>query len=145
MKGDKSLLNESEVHGMKLFYGTRTNCSGCHSGFNFTNYSFVNNGLYTVFEDEGRMRLTKEESDRALFKVPTLRNVEVTGPYMHDGSMNTLEEVVEHYSSGVKMHPNKSKMLTPLSLSSDEQKQLVDFLKTLTDHQFLTNQNFKNN
>lgn len=70
--------------------------------FNFTNYAFENNGLYEVYADEGRYRLTGQEKDRALFKIPSLRNIELTAPYMHDGSFQTLEEVIDHYQTGKK-------------------------------------------
>lgn len=142
-QGINNLMNESELRGYQLFTSTKANCSSCHSGFNFTNYSFQNNGLYEVYADSGRMRLTKLESDRALFKVPTLRNIELSAPYMHNGSLNTLEEVVEHYNSGGKPHPNKSNLITPLNLTYQEKKDLVAFLKTLTDYHFINNKNFK--
>ncbi len=127
-------LSEEELRGMNLFYSSKTSCSSCHSGFNFTNYSFQNNGLYQQYADSGRMRITKKEADRALFKVPSLRNIELTAPYMHDGSLSTLEEVLEHYGSGINTHPNLSEvLLEPLTLTSDEQSAIIAFLKTLTD------------
>lgn len=142
-QGMEKSMNESELKGYKLFTSSRTNCGVCHSGFNFTDYSFKNNGLYEVYADSGRMRLTRLETDRALFKVPTLRNVELTKPYMHDGSMKTLEEVVEHYNSGGKNHPNKSSLIRPLMLTKQEKKDLIAFLKALTDYTFINNKNFK--
>jgi len=139
----KNVLTANEISGLNLFMGNKTNCSKCHSGFNFTNYAFENNGLYENYADSGRMRLTKIESDRSLFKVPTLRNIEYTAPYMHDGSFQTLEQVVEHYNSGGKSFYNKSGFIKPLFLSSQEKQDLVSFLKTLTDYQFLNNNKFK--
>ena len=121
----------------------KTNCSKCHSGFNFTNNTFQNNGLYETQADSGRMRLTKLESDRGLFKVPTLRNIEVTAPYMHDGSIQTLEQIIEHYNNGGQNVLNKSDLIKPMHLSIQEKQDLVSFLKSLTDHQFLNNINFK--
>lgn len=132
-------LSDAALRGMDLFYSEKTNCSKCHSGFNFTNYAFENNGLYEAYEDDGRYRLTGEESDMALFKVPSLRNVELTAPYMHDGSLNTLEEVIEHYQSGGKNHPHKSSFVQPLSLSESEKDGLLQFLKSLTDETFINN------
>jgi len=82
------VFTPSEERGMDLFFSERTNCSNCHSGFNFTNYAFENNGLYEAYEDEGRFRLTNEETDWALFKTPSLRNIALTAPYMHDGSVD---------------------------------------------------------
>lgn len=142
---DKNSLSEMEKAGMRLFFSDKTNCSSCHSGFNFTNYSFRNNGLYTEYSDKGRMRLTSKSSDLALFKVPSLRNVEVTGPYMHDGSISSLEEVVEHYNSGGKEHPQKSELIRPLNLNEKEKSELVAFLKALTDDDFLNDLRFKRN
>lgn len=136
-------LTEKEKKGMQLFFSKKTQCSQCHSGFNFTNYAFENNGLYDNYTDEGRRRLTGQEADFALFKVPTLRNVAVTAPYMHDGSLNTLREVVEHYNTGGKNNPQKSKMLKPLHLTPAEKDALVAFLQSLTDYEFIMNNTFK--
>lgn len=140
---DSSVLTPDARAGMRLFFGEKTKCSSCHGGFNFTNYSFQNNGLKEVYEDEGRFRLTNLESDKATFKVPSLRNVELTAPYMHNGSMESLEQVVEHYSKGGKMHPNQSSLVKPLNLSGHEKRQLVAFLKSLTDYRFLNDPQFK--
>jgi len=137
-----SSLSKAEIRGMNLFFSEQTNCSKCHSDFNFTNYAFENNGLYEVYADEGRYRLTGDESDRALFKVPSLRNVELTAPYMHDGSLNTLEAVVEHYQSGGHNHSHKSDLIQPLNLLESEKSDLVQFLKSLTDETFISNSLF---
>ena len=141
--GKEDKLNESERRGMDLFFSKKTSCSDCHGGSNFTNYEFKNNGLYNLYEDTGRFRLTKDSADLALFKIPSLRNIEVTAPYMHDGSIHTLEEVVEHYNMGGSLHPNKSKLIKPLHLNPIEKQDLVNFLKSLTDEKFLSNENFK--
>jgi cytochrome c peroxidase len=135
----KEELNDEELKGKELFFSERTGCTNCHSGFNFTNYSFENNGLYLHYVDSGRKRLTDMEADRAMFKVPTLRNVALTAPYMHDGSLKTLEAVVEHYSAGGKGHTNKSDHIQPLNLKEEEKNQLVAFLQTLTDEDFVSN------
>lgn len=140
---DKNKISASAINGKKLFMSNKTNCSQCHSGFNFTNYSFENNGLYVNYADSGRMRLTQLESDRARFKVPTLRNVELTAPYMHNGSIKTLNEVVSHYNKGGQNHKNKSTLIKPLGLIQEEQNDIVAFLKTLTDYTFINNKNFK--
>lgn len=136
-------LTEEEQKGMNLFFSDRTNCSDCHSGFNFTNYQFENNGLYETYNDPGRKRLTGLDSDLAKFKVPSLRNIEVTAPYMYDGSLPDLEAVINHYNSGGKQHPNKSEKIKALQLSQDEKKQIIAFLKTLTDVSFLNQTIFK--
>jgi len=140
----KTKFTNQEKKGMKLFYSHELNCSSCHNGFNFTNYGFKNNGLYSDYEDIGRMRFSKDSSDIALFKTPSLRNIEVTGPYMHDGSIATLKQVIAHYNSGGKNHKNKSKLIKPLGLNDKEVEALEAFLITLTDKQFINNDLFKN-
>ena len=102
-----TIFSESEKRGEAIFFG-KGNCSECHGGFNFTNFGFENNGLYLEYEDIGRGRISLLTEDKGKFKVPTLRNVEKTAPYMHDGSLPTLEAVVEHYNSGGKGHQNQS-------------------------------------
>ncbi len=142
-QGKKGALSMDERKGMNLFFSEKVGCSGCHGGFNFTDHTFKNNGLYLTYQDSGRIRLTNEESDRALFKVPTLRNVALTAPYMHDGSIRTLEEVVAHYVSGGKPHKQRSELIRPLNLNSKEQRQLVAFLKTLTDDEFINRKEYR--
>lgn len=142
-QGKTSALNASEKRGMDLFFSNKTNCSTCHSGFNFTNYEFKNIGLYDVYVDSGRTRITLNPNDRGKFKTPTLRNIAVTAPYMHDGTMSTLEEVVEHFNSGGKNHVNKDALIKPLNLTATEKTDLVNFLKALTDDDFLNNPKFK--
>jgi len=142
--GIEASMSESAIRGMKLFESERTNCSSCHSGFNFTNYSFENNGLYTDYPDNGRERLTQDPADRARFKVPSLRNVALTSPYMHDGSMATLGEIIDHYNTGGKVHQNKSETIRPLNLSPEEKSDLLAFLDALTDHKFVNNKNLAN-
>ena len=137
-------LSRAERRGMDLFFSDKTNCSSCHNGFNFTNYSFVNTGLYEIYTDVGRFRLTNKNQDSALFKVPTLRNVGITAPYMHDGSFKTLEQVVTHYNEGGKSHKHKSELIRPLKLTKKEKSDLVVFLHTLTDEQFSKNPLFNN-
>ncbi|MCB0737264.1 MAG: c-type cytochrome [Bacteroidetes bacterium] len=136
-----SAMTRSAKRGMELFFDERSGCINCHSGSNFTNYSFENNGLYKEYADSGRMRITGLEEDRAKFKVPTLRNVELTAPYMHDGSMQTLEEVVRHYSAGGNGHINQSPFINSLLLSEKDIADMVEFLKSLTDMSFTTNAN----
>lgn len=142
-QNNPAALSEKERKGMALFFSEKTQCSKCHSGFNFSNNAFENNGLYDNYTDSGRKRLTNLVADFALFKVPTLRNVGVTAPYMHDGSLTTLEAVVEHYNTGGKNNPQKSKLIQPLNLTDDDKEQLVAFLKSLTDYAFITNPKFK--
>jgi cytochrome c peroxidase len=130
---NKNALSDAEKRGMELFFGEEGDCFHCHGSFLFTDNSFKNNGLYNIYSDSGRARITLNQDDVGLFKVPSLRNCEKTAPYMHDGSFATLEEVVEHYNSGGKKHPNQSSILRPLFLSQEEKSDLVAFLKSLTD------------
>lgn len=136
-QGDSTALNLTQKRGMNLFYNTLY-CSECHKGFNFTNGGLTNNGLYEHYADTGRMRLFGMEKDRAIFKVPTLRNIAITHPYMHDGSLNSLDDVIEHYSTGGKTHQNKSELIQPFLLTKEEKKDLIAFLEALTDSSFLS-------
>ncbi len=142
-QGDLHMLTDLERKGMSIFFGEQGKCSHCHNGFNFTNYAFENNGLYESYVDNGRFRLTQLEEDLARFKVPTLRNIDLTAPYMHDGRISTLEKVIEHYVTGGKTHPNKNPILEPLSLSKEDQEALLAFLKSLTDETFVNNPIFQ--
>lgn len=137
--GYTEVLSEQELSGMALFFSEKTNCSHCHNGFDFTNYAFENNGLYEEYSDVGRFRLTGKESDLAIFKVPSLRNVALTAPYMHDGSLIDLAAVIDHYDQGGANHPNKNAILKPLQLTTNEKAALVAFLETLTDDTFINN------
>jgi len=132
-------MSDAALRGMDLFFSEKTNCASCHSGFNFSNYAFENNGLYEVYEDAGRFRLTGNEEDRALFKVPSLRNIALTAPYMHDGSISSLEEVIQHYQLGGTNHSQKSPLIKALNLTKQEQEDLVQFLTTLSDESFIKN------
>lgn len=142
-QGNTNALTVSERRGMDLFFSEKTNCSSCHTGFNFSNYAFENNGLYENYPDPGRFRLTEDSVDVARFKVPTLRNVGVTAPFMHDGSLPTLSTVVDHYNSGGKNHAHQSSLVRPLGLTVQEKVDLVAFLESLTDKKFITNPKFK--
>ena len=136
--GDTTALDASERNGLVLFSSAGLGCTGCHGGFDLSDHSFQNIGTemdYVV--DPGRYRITLVEADRGRFKVPTLRNIALTGPYMHDGSMATLDEVIDHFASGGLPHPNKSPLMQPFTLSSQEQEDLVAFLLALTDERSL--------
>jgi cytochrome c peroxidase len=139
-QGDASALNASEIRGMELFFSDALKCSSCHSGFLFTNLDYLNNGIYSDYgQDSGRMRVTLLEEDRGKFKVPTLRNIEVTGPYMHDGGFQTLEEVIDHYMAGGQNHPNQDPRVSGFTLTNAEKQDLINFLHSLTDDEFLNN------
>lgn len=132
-----------ELDGKALFYNGVTRCNQCHMTANFHNQEPRNNGLDAVYADNGRGEITGNSEDNGRFKVPSLRNTELTAPYMHDGRFNTLEEVVEHYNSGIQPHPNLDDRLTvestiggtplQMNLTAYEKQALVAFLKTLTD------------
>ena len=139
----EEVLSASEKRGWLLFNSETLQCATCHAGFNFTNEQFENNGLYEVYADEGRRRITLDSADAGKFKVPTLRNSAVTGPYMHDGSFSSLEEVIEHYSRGGKGHGNQSELIKGFSLTEVEKQDLLAFLKALTDATFLANTDFR--
>jgi cytochrome c peroxidase len=142
-QGDTTVLTSSEKNGYALFSSTVTGCNNCHSGFNFTNNSFQNNGLYLNYADQGRYLVTGFITDFAKFKVPSLRNVELTKPYIHDGSLKNLEEVINHYNSGGAAHQSKSIHVKPLNLNPQQKTDLINFLKTLTDEEFINNKEFK--
>ena len=140
---DSNLLNEKEENGKELFFSDELACSSCHADILFTNQAFENNGLYEVYEDSGKYRLTNLQEDIGKFKVPSLRNIEITAPYMHNGSISTLEEVIEHYATGGKNHFNKSELITGFNITEEEKDNLVMFLKSLTDNNFTSNSFFK--
>ena len=140
---DRNLLNEKEENGKELFFSDELACSSCHADILFTNQAFENNGLYEVYEDSGKYRLTNLQEDIGKFKVPSLRNIEITAPYMHNGSIWTLEEVIEHYATGGKNHFNKSELITGFNITEEEKDNLVKFLKSLTDNNFTSNSFFK--
>ncbi|WP_010582935.1 cytochrome-c peroxidase [Schlesneria paludicola] len=124
--GDTAAMSESAQRGMKLFFG-KANCSACHAGPNFTDNGFHNIGLPS--DDEGRHVISKTLGDKGAFKTPTLREVAKSAPYMHDGSLKTLEEVVAHYIKGGSPHPQLDEALYPLKLSTEEITDLVTFMK----------------
>lgn len=135
-------LSPVEERGRLLFFSERTSCSSCHVGFNLTENGFFNNGLYETYEDWGRRRVTGLPEDDGVFRVPTLRNIALTAPYMHDGSLPDLQAVLQHYNGGGYAHPNKDSRIRPLSLSDQELSDLEAFLKTFTDEAFLKDPRF---
>lgn len=139
-------LSETELQGYVVF---NQKCASCHATDLFTDDSFRNNGLSVNPQrnDVGRYRVTEIESDRYKFKVPSLRNVEKTAPYMHDGRFGTLESVLNHYSNGVQNSATLDPILNQngtfgILLSAQEKTQLIAFLKTLTDNEYLTDRRF---
>ena len=144
-KEKNASFTAQELNGYNLF---KKNCASCHTEPLFTNFSFENNGLSldTSFKDIGRMKITHNKTDSMKFKVPTLRNIEYSAPYFHDGRFNKLKEVIEHYTSGIVDNPTLAKQLkNKINLTKEEKKDLLAFLKTLTDKPFLYNLQFRQN
>jgi cytochrome c peroxidase len=142
LAGDADAISDSAKRGEALFNGEAAECFHCHTGFNFTSNAFKNNGTLPDDPDAGRQEVTARPSDFGKFKIPTLRNVAVSGPYMHDGSLETLDEVIAAYVQGGRGHPNTDATIHPLELGADEQRDLRTFLESLTDQAFLENPAF---
>lgn len=142
LNGDLSALSPGQIRGMKLFSSDRANCSKCHSGLMFTDAKFHNTGFVTHYFDRGLFEVTKKDYDRGKFLTPTLRNIEATAPYMHNGEFATLDEVLNHYNHGGRSIVLKDTLIKALNLSQQEINDLIDFLKSLTDKEFLTNKKF---
>lgn len=130
---DKIKLTDSELLGYNIFKSDSLNCYKCHSEPLFTDLKYYNNGLYQDYKDIGRARFTFDNNDVGKFKVPTLRNIQKTYPYMFDGSFETLEQVISHYEKGGSNHPNKSNLIKAFKLKENEKIALINFLKTLTE------------
>jgi cytochrome c peroxidase len=172
LRGDSTAMTASEQRGMSLFFSERLECFHCHGGFNFTDSSthtnsviesvgFHNNGLYNLdFNgayppgNTGLLELTGERRDMGRFKAPSLRNIGLTAPYMHDGSIMRLDEVLDHYQSGGRnivdgpfagdgsRNPYKSVFVRQFELTVSEREDLIAFLNALTDESVLTNPAF---
>jgi cytochrome c peroxidase len=173
-RGDSAAMTASARRGQQLFFSERLECMHCHGGINFTGTTdyvgkgfaeieFHNTGLYNVdgkgsypAGDQGLKDITNRDADMGRFKAPGLRNVAVTAPYMHDGSVRTLDDVVAHYMAGGRTIPDgpfegvgsanryKSGFVKGFTLSDGERRDLVAFLVSLTDSTFLTNPRFAN-
>jgi cytochrome c peroxidase len=137
LAGQTSALSAAERRGMDLYNG-KANCASCHNGFLLTNQAFENNGIEPAGSDSGRARITGLPEDFLTFRVPSLRNVEKTAPYMHDGRFQTLDDVIAHYDRGGSGVRNQSPQIQPLQLTESEKQDLIAFLKTLTDDIILT-------
>jgi len=140
-----------ENRGKEIFLSPIGGCAPCHGSETFTAPEAKNNGLDVIVTDRGFGKVTSNIADDGLFKVTSLRNVELTAPYMHDGRFTTLEQVVEHYNSGIKNHPNLSPQLKLpngqprlLNISAVDKVALVAFLKTLTDRNVTTDIKYSN-
>lgn len=131
---DDHPISESAKRGREIFFSAKGNCTACHVGANFADEKYHNIGIGMDQEepDLGRFVVTKEEKDKGAFKTPTVRNVALTAPYMHDGSLATLEDVVEWYVKGGHPNPHLSKDIKKLELNDEQKKDLVEFMKALT-------------
>jgi cytochrome c peroxidase len=138
LNGDITALSAAALRGKNLFFSESLACASCHSGFLFTDQGYHNIGLYEVYADEGRARFTLDSADLGKFKTPSLRNVAITGPYMHDGSIATLEAALAHFNQGGKGHVNQSAAIKPLQMNSRELSDLCAFLESLTDKDLLS-------
>jgi len=135
---DPSALTAQELNGWSIFSSAATNCTACHTGFDLTDRDYHNVGLTTDHSaDEGRARITLLSTDIGKFKTPTLRNIALTAPYMHDGSLATLEEVVDHFATGGLAQANLSPQIQPFTLTAQEKADLIAFLQALTDDRSL--------
>jgi len=150
----EAIFTDQELRGWDLFNVdgpiVGADCFHCHTAPHFTDFTFHNNGLDgdADFTDLGLYEVTGDDWDQAKFKTTTLRNIEHTGPFMHDGRFETLEEVVEHYNMGghasATIDPLMKNLGEGLLLSQDDKDALIAFLRTLTDEEFLTNPEFSN-
>ncbi|PJB58380.1 MAG: cytochrome-c peroxidase, partial [Bacteroidetes bacterium CG_4_9_14_3_um_filter_41_19] len=145
-------LSQPELNGYMLFTTEDGgDCFHCHGGFGnplFTTHLFYNNGKDTVFNDiRDRFVITGDPMDHGAYKATTLRNIEVTGPYMHDGRFTTIEEVIDFYSTGVLSSPSISPLMHHVNnggirLTPQEKADLLSFIRTLRDDEFMTNPKF---
>ncbi len=163
-QGRMDALSEAAWRGMRLFFSDRLGCSTCHGGINFSGPvafagmaasvepAFQNTGLYHLggpgddpAEDTGLRSVTHRRRDTGRFRTPTLRNIALTAPYMHDGSIGTLESVIDHYAAGGRAGANnryKSPLLHGFSITAAEKQDLIEFLGSLTDERFVTDARF---
>jgi cytochrome c peroxidase len=142
VKRQEDTFTVQEENGYRLF---QKNCASCHAEPLFTNNGFANNGLAvdTVLKDYGKVKVTHRQTDSLKFKVPTLRNIEFTYPYMHDGRFKKLSEVLNHYTKEIIQSPTLSvELKAGLTLTSNEKVDLIAFLLTLSDKEFVFNKEF---
>ncbi|MBS1774467.1 MAG: c-type cytochrome [Bacteroidetes bacterium] len=135
-------MTTQELNGYDIY---KSKCSNCHTEPLFTDYSFKSNGLpLTVIKDSGRAHITLNPADLYKFKIPSLRNLKYTGPYMHDGRFNTLDEVLNHYATGISASSNPDAQLAGgIQLTTQQRADLIAFLNTLNDEEFIKDERFK--
>ena len=130
INGEEDAISDSAKNGFTLFNG-KAQCAACHTGWNFTDNKFHDAGVFDNV-DLGRYELTNQEYDKHAFKTPGLRNINERAPYMHDGSLVSLESVIVHYMSGGMPRPSLSPLMSPIALNAEEMKDIIEFLHTLT-------------
>ncbi len=145
----EATLSQSETKGFEIFFTEKGDCFHCHGTILFTDNLFHNNGLDSVFSDHGLAEVTANPNDIGKFRAPTLRNVFFTAPYMHDGRFETIEEVIDQYSEGVKWSPTIDPLMKQVGqggirLNEEDKLNLIAFLKVLTDSTFVNNPDFSN-
>ena len=146
VRGEGAQLTLEEMEGMELF---EQKCGSCHSGELFSDFTYRNNGLSATHDDLGRGRISEHPSDDGKFRVPSLRNVGLTAPYMHTAQFQSLEEVLDHYSSGIVSSATLDPIFqqgekSGIPMTGDEKSSIIAFLKTLTDREFISNPKFRN-
>ncbi|MCF8201502.1 MAG: cytochrome-c peroxidase [Crocinitomicaceae bacterium] len=144
MAGDKKAMSKDQLAGWRIF-SDELYCTKCHPAPYFTTYEAANNGLYTSYEgktDQGRFRIHHDSSDIGKFKIPSLRNLPLTYPYMHDGSINSMEAALEHYQKGGAGHPLQDPRILSFELSTKEKAQLLAFFNALVDTSYLRRNGF---
>lgn len=137
----EAMLTQEEQNGLTVF---NNNCATCHKPPLFSDFSYRNNGLKpSLFNDSGRAHITLLPEDLYRFKVPSLRNLQYTAPYMHDGRIKTLEQVFDHYATGIHQSPTLDPQLkNGIQLTSQQRSDLLAFLKTLNDESFVKDKRF---
>ena len=144
MAGNKKAMNKEQLAGWRIF-SDELYCTKCHPAPYFTTYEAANNGLYASYEgktDQGRFRIHHDSLDIGKFKIPSLRNLPLTYPYMHDGSINSMEAALEHYQKGGAGHPLQDPRILSFELSPKEKAQLLAFLNALVDTSYLRRNGF---
>jgi cytochrome c peroxidase len=143
LAGDATALSAGAARGRDIFLGERAGCFHCHPTGSLTNQGFFNNGSYVAGGDRGRQAITGRTGDLGKFKVPGLRNVAASAPYMHDGTLPTLEAVIDQYDRGGRGDPSTDPQIIPLHLAAAEKADLLAFLRALTDEEFLRDPRYR--
>ena len=144
LAGNKKAMSKDQLAGWRIF-SDELYCTKCHPAPYFTTYEAANNGLYASYEgktDQGRFRIHHDSSDIGKFKIPSLRNLPLTYPYMHDGSINSMEAALEHYQKGGAGHPLQDPQINSFELSTKEKAQLLAFFNALVDTSYLHRNGF---